>query len=148
LTALVGVKSSEIDTYWVLVEPLITKGLLRFRTRRFEASDILIGAREGRFQVWLALAPNTVRAVAVTEVRSTPHAKICHVFFTAGEGRKSWMEHFETLQKWAVSIECTDFTAECRPGWQRDPAFKDFTPSKIIMEKRLWTVPSLQANRP
>lgn len=137
MTALVGVKSTDIDTYWPLIEPLLSQGLRRFEARTFEAVDILEGARNGRFQVWVGLTPYEVKAVAVTEIKMTPRAKICHVFFTTGTDRKEWSHHLAEIQKWAKSIDCTHFTAECRPGWQKDDAFKDFKHSMIIMERRL-----------
>lgn len=117
----IGVPSTEIDTHWPAVEPLVAQCLDKVEEYRYEPADILDALRERDMQLWAAVEwepPVTVKvkAILITQLVVYPRAKECELFIWAGERTPDWKEHLAKIEEWAREQGCHYMSSRSRPG--------------------------------
>lgn len=100
----------------------------------FTPEDILLGAKRGKFQIWIVHEEKIV-AVVVTEIIKYSARKVCLVKALAGKGIGEWIYLLDAvLIPWAKASGCDTIRGYCRPGLAK---ILDWKVTKIVMEKEI-----------
>lgn len=138
MTHLMGVQRTAVATWWPLVRKSVSDAV-DHGTSIFDADSVRSALERGDMQLWIVWdgppdEPN-IRAIAVTEIRIGPRAKVCGVFLCTGYGRQDWQQHLSTIEAWAASIGCDRMSLCARPGWKR--VLPEYRMTHVMLEKDL-----------
>lgn len=115
-----GVQSAMVKETWVLVEPLVQKGLA-LEPGLYEPKDILQLLNEKKMQLWVAIDPeeNKILAALVTQLAIYPKGTACWIILVGGSGMSDWVRFMKVIKLWAKSKGCDRILSFSRKGWIR-----------------------------
>lgn len=122
--------------YWPFIEHEM--GLVPHTLDRFGTEDILIGAMEGRLQVWAVGPPDLILLVFVSQVSVYPKGNTLQVIWAGGRGLRAALEQVvEMFDKVAASQGCTDFDVVGREGWVKLLTPLGFTRRSVVLTRKV-----------
>ena len=103
-------------------------------------ADVCADLRQGKAQLWVAGAGETIDGIVVTTVTQYPQRKECFIWLLAGErgSAYSWRcinEMLGEIETWAKALGCDLMSLEGRSGWER--VLPNYEKTKVILERRL-----------
>ena len=117
-----GVQSCEIDAYWPVIEPFVSRPIEKTGIdESFGSEYVLEKLREAKMQCWLIHKDTQINAAVITKIDTLPRRKILTVVFAgAVDGEvESWVDVVDHLKKFAKSIECSIVRITGRKGWEK-----------------------------
>lgn len=125
-----------LDAIWPAVLPW-----LEAIERRAKGRETVAGIRsdldQQNAQLWLWWR-HELRALAITEIRQFPGAKVCRIRICTGIDRDLWLaDGLERIEAWAISIGCAQVEASARLGWERDLKMLGYRKHHILCSKEV-----------
>lgn len=119
---LFSIKSTEVDSFWDKVLPLLRPALKL--QKGHDEHTLLAGIKDKSFQLWIITADNEISAAIITEIVVYPLRKGLRFFLAGGKKAKETKLAIEYIESWAKSIGCTHSEIIGRKGWARLLSFK------------------------
>ena len=135
LPMLTYVTGTDVDVFWLELEPLIERACDETLT----PGDVLAAIGEEKALAWMVLdeSGEHVKAACVTEVKEHRGARWLHVLTLGGEDWAAWKDDLMAALERYRQQEGLDFIrAHCRPGmaqWLRELGWKR---RHVVMEWR------------
>ncbi len=129
------VPPTEVAAIESIIRPILERSVDKCFSR-VRVDYFFSEAKQNQMQIWLALTPpNTILAVAVTQIAECDGRKFCMVIQTAGTQMERWVHLLVEVEKWAAELGCQTIEIEGRRGWGR--IFKDYRESYRVFAKEL-----------
>ena len=137
---MMGVQRAAVPTWWPHIRHLVADAI-DHGSSILDLQSVHDAIAAGDMQLWIAWAgpPDKpdIRAIAVTEIRNGPRAKVCGVFLCTGAGRENWQHHLATIEAWAAAAGCDGMKLLARPGWKRPLAPAGYRMTHVMLEKEI-----------
>lgn len=117
--------AEHIFNWWPKLRGFVSRAV-EYSHGRYEPEDLLEGALDGKFSVWVAYVPDggEIKGVVVTAVIEYPRKRCLDMTFMGGDDGFDWKEPMlEALQGWAKTNGCSALEASGRTALAK--VFKD-----------------------
>lgn len=126
----------QIDAIWPIVLPWL-EAIERHAKGRETITGIRSDLEQEKAQLWIWWRSG-LKALAVTEIRQFPGAKVCRIRICTGADRHLWLaEGLTRIEGWAASIGCVEVEPVARIGWERDLKALGYRKNHMICTKRI-----------
>ena len=125
-----------LNTIWPTLLPWLEAIEKRSRGRE-SVAGIKADLESKNAQLWCWWR-HGLKAMAVTEIKEHPGAKVCHVRICTGAERHLWLaKGLEGIEAWAASIGCHEVDSDARIGWERDLKGLGYRKHHFFCSKRI-----------
>ncbi|MDE2100412.1 MAG: hypothetical protein KGL39_24380 [Patescibacteria group bacterium] len=126
-----------LDLALAHVGPMIDSAA-EYSVGKYKGADVVDAIRKEKMQLWVVIDDKKkIQAIAITELALFPQAKVCRFLCATGENAPEWIHLIKEIEDWAVNEGCTQFQAECRPGWERLLKSYDYQKTHVILNKEI-----------
>lgn len=129
----------DADTYFIVLLPFIEKAL-EHSEGEYDLVDVEHGLLSGRYESWIAVADDEVKAVAITEVVQHPNYRELLIKHIGGKDKNIWMTpewQDRTFSQYAKDTGCKNLVMFGRKGWKRVLDKLGWKESYTIMKKEI-----------
>jgi len=123
--------------YWPRVSQVMDK-VPHIWERTWTKESLCYALREGHVQLWAVGDEKEYKVLCFTQVTNYPSQRILEGLFILGRQLPKYLPLLaQTLEKFAIMQECTEFQMGGRPGWQKILAPLGVEVAGLLYKKRL-----------
>lgn len=125
-----------LNTIWPAVLPWL-EAIEQRSKGRISVAGIRRDLDQQNAQLWV-WSRHGLKAIAITEIKQYPSAKVCHITTCTGAERHLWLaKGLKGIEAWAKSIGCSAVDTHARLGWERDLKAIGYRKKQMICVKEL-----------
>jgi hypothetical protein len=99
------VQPKDIDYVWDKVQGLIAEASFASRMK-WLPEDAYKRLKAGKAQLWVAWGDDAIQACVLTEIHDGDRQKQARIVTCAGWNIRRWVDHVETIERWAKEQGC------------------------------------------
>ena len=130
------IASENIPTIWGGMAGKLLAGLQLAAHGELTLAGIHAALCEGSNQLWIYHNEMDVQAWMVTSIADYGSLKRLRLLLMGGEQLDKWLGHIDIVERWAISLGCTEAEAWVRPGLRKKlDKFKYAKAYEVVLKK-------------
>jgi len=133
----IAVPKTHIDGVWPVVGPMLEKAV-KTAAGKMDIDDILLGAHNSLYLIWLILLDGEVVAAVTTRIIDYPKCKAMALDWVGGTRMKEWFgPSMRVMKEHAIRNGCSHMEGYGREAWMRWIGKEGWRPDYVTFKMEL-----------